>query len=138
MDTAALLAVLGVCTLSDLRDRRVPDRALALGCAFALAWVAATDPALLAERLAAGLAAAAFLLCPALAWPGSMGLGDVKLAAMLGLFLGPAVVTALLAAFAAGTAAGLVLFARHGAAARKLTIPFVPYMALGALLTISG
>ena len=137
MATGSLLAVLAVCALTDLRDRTVPDAAVAAGCAAALVACALSDPSLLDDRIAAALGAGVFLLAPAIAWPGSMGLGDVKLAAMLGLFLGAAVVTALLVAFLAGTLAGAVLFFRHGSAARKMTIPFVPYLALGAALSLS-
>ncbi|MGZ5341161.1 MAG: prepilin peptidase [Solirubrobacterales bacterium] len=133
---ASLFAVLAWCTATDLRDRTVPNAALGAGTVLGLAAIASAQPGLLDDRLAAALGAGGFLLAPALLFPGSMGLGDVKLAAMLGLFLGPAMVTALLAAFLAGTLAGLLLFARHGTAARKMTIPFVPYLALGAGLAL--
>jgi leader peptidase (prepilin peptidase)/N-methyltransferase len=76
------------------------------------------------------------LLAPALLRPGSMGIGDVKLAAVLGLYLGAAVVAALLVAFLAGTVTGVVMLVRHGPRARRMAIPFVPYMALGALVAI--
>ncbi len=131
-----LAAVLAVCTLSDLRTRTVPDRAMLAGAAAAIAIIAVTEPALLGPRLLAALGAGGFLLAPALVVPGSIGLGDVKLAALLGLFLGGAVVTALLAAFLAGTLAGVVLMLRFGWEARKMTMPFVPFLALGAVVAL--
>jgi leader peptidase (prepilin peptidase)/N-methyltransferase len=65
-----------------------------------------------------------------------MGLGDVKLAAVLGLYLGREVVAALLVAFVSGSLLGLALIARHGWAARSRTIPFVPFLSLGALVVL--
>jgi leader peptidase (prepilin peptidase)/N-methyltransferase len=62
-----------------------------------------------------------------------MGLGDVKLAAVLGLYLGRGVIAALLVAFVSGSLIGLVLIARNGWAARSRTIPFAPFLSLGAL-----
>lgn len=136
--TASLVAVLSVCTVADLRRRTVPNRAVAAGAMAALAVLALAEPSLLGGRLLAALAAGAFLLVPALLCPGSMGIGDVKLAAMLGLYLGAGMISALLVAFLAGTLAGLVLLLRHGPVARKMTIPFVPYLALGAILSLAS
>jgi leader peptidase (prepilin peptidase)/N-methyltransferase len=83
------------------------------------------------------LAAAAgggFLLAAAVVYPRGMGMGDVKLAAVMGLYLGRAVAPALLVALAAGASYGLVLIARDGAAARKRAIPFGPFLALGGVV----
>jgi leader peptidase (prepilin peptidase)/N-methyltransferase len=63
-----------------------------------------------------------------------MGLGDVKLAATMGLFLGRAVAPAILAALLVGSIVGVALIARHGAAARKMAIPFGPFLALGGVI----
>ncbi len=130
----AMTAMLAVCVASDLRDRTVPNAALAAGALAAVALSLATDPAVLGARALWAAAAGCFLLAPAVLKPGSMGMGDVKLAAVLGLYLGPAVTTALLAAFIAGSIAGLLLAVRHGRAARRMAIPFAPYLALGALV----
>jgi leader peptidase (prepilin peptidase)/N-methyltransferase len=91
----------------------------------------------LPERLLAGLGAAAFLFAAALVRPEGMGLGDAKLAGVLGIYLGAAVLDALVVAFAAGSLAGLALLARHGWKARTRTIPFAPFLALGALAAIA-
>jgi len=133
---ASLVVLLGVVTVSDLRTRLVPDAPLALALVAALAMVAVSDPGLLPERLASGAAAAAFLLAAALIRPDGMGLGDVKLAGVLGIYLGAAVLEALAVAFAAGSVAGLALIVRHGWAARSRTIPFAPCLALGALVAL--
>jgi leader peptidase (prepilin peptidase) / N-methyltransferase len=65
-----------------------------------------------------------------------MGMGDVKLVAMLGLFLGRAVAPALLIGFGAGAVLGLALIARHGGEARKHAVPFGPFLALGGVVAL--
>jgi leader peptidase (prepilin peptidase)/N-methyltransferase len=96
-----------------------------------------SDPGGVPGRIAAGLAAGGFLLAAALIRPDGMGLGDVKLTGVLGIYLGARVAEAMLVAFAAGSVAGLVLLARHGWSARSRTIPFAPFLALGALIAIA-
>jgi leader peptidase (prepilin peptidase) / N-methyltransferase len=134
---ASLVALLGVVTLSDLRTRLVPDAALVASLAVAMPLCALTDSGGMPERLLAGLAAGGFLLAAALIRPEGMGLGDVKLAAVLGIYLGARVVEAMVVAFTAGSIAGLVLLARHGLSARRRTIPFAPFLALGALVALA-
>ena len=134
---ASLIALLGVVTVSDLRTRLVPDGALAASLAIAVPVCLLADPAGMPERLAAGLGAATFLLAAALIRPNGMGLGDVKLAGVLGVYLGAAVIEAMVVAFAAGSVAGVVLLVRHGWKARSRTIPFAPFLALGALVAIA-
>jgi leader peptidase (prepilin peptidase)/N-methyltransferase len=126
---AIVLAACAAAAAVDVRERRVPN-ALTAGAALALlAAGAARDPG----RLAAGAIAAGFLGVPALLRPAGMGLGDAKLAGVLGLGLGPAVALALLVALAAGTLYGAGLAVRRGvAAAREATVPFAPFLALGA------
>jgi prepilin signal peptidase PulO-like enzyme (type II secretory pathway) len=63
-----------------------------------------------------------------------MGLGDVKLAATMGIFLGRNVGPAILVALLAGSLFGLAMVARHGASARKQAIPFGPFLALGGVV----
>ena len=74
------------------------------------------------------------ILLVALAYPRGMGLGDVKLAAVMGLFLGRNVAPAILVALLSGSAVGLFLIARHGAEARKRAIPFGPFLAIGGVV----
>jgi leader peptidase (prepilin peptidase) / N-methyltransferase len=127
---AMLVAVAAI----DLDHRIVPNRILAPAAVWAVAVAALIDPGSLPERLIAGGAAFLLLLVAALARPGGMGMGDVKLAGVMGLFLGAAVAPALLAAFLAGSLVGLALIARQGAAARKRALPFAPFLALGGLV----
>jgi leader peptidase (prepilin peptidase) / N-methyltransferase len=135
---AWLVLLLGAVTVSDLRTRLIPDRALMVSLAGAIAVCAAGDPASLVPRLLAGAGAGGFLLAASLVRPDGMGLGDVKLVLVLGVFLGAAVWEALMVAFAAGSIAGLVLIARNGWRARSRTIPFAPFLSLGALVVIAS
>ena len=135
---AWLVLLLAVVTLSDLRTRLISDRALLAGLGVAIAICAVADPASLPSRLLAGAGAGGFLLAASLLRPDGMGLGDVKLGGVLGVFLGAQVVEALLVAFAAGSIAGLALITRHGWKARSRTIPFAPFLALGALVAIAS
>jgi leader peptidase (prepilin peptidase)/N-methyltransferase len=134
---ASLIALLGIVTLSDLRTRLVPDAALVASLVVALPVCLLSDPGEVPERLVAGFAAGGFLLAAALMRPDGMGLGDVKLAGVLGIFLGARVAEAMLVAFAAGSVAGIVLLARHGWRARSRTIPFAPFLALGGLVALA-
>jgi len=121
----------------DLEHRIIPNRITALGAVLALALGLALDPAGEPERLIAGAAAGGFLLLAALAYPGGMGMGDVKLAGVMGLLLGRAVAPAILIALLAGVLAGAAIIARKGAhAGRKTAVPFGPFLALGALVAV--
>jgi leader peptidase (prepilin peptidase)/N-methyltransferase len=82
----------------------------------------------------AAAAAGGLLFAAALAYPRGMGLGDVKLAATMGLFLGRSVAPAILVALLAGSLMGLAMIARHGTSARKQAIPFGPFLALGGIV----
>jgi leader peptidase (prepilin peptidase)/N-methyltransferase len=127
------VTVLAAVTLTDLERRIIPNKILLVGAVAAVAIAAVTDPGSLPERALAAAAAGGLLLAAALAYPRGMGLGDVKLAATMGLFLGRAVAPAILVALLAGSLVGLALIARHGAAARKRAIPFGPFLALGGV-----
>jgi leader peptidase (prepilin peptidase) / N-methyltransferase len=127
---AALVAV----TLTDLEQRLIPNKVLLVAAVLGTAIVAVGDPGSLPERAIAAAAAGGLLFAAALAYPRGMGLGDVKLAATMGLFLGREVGPAILVALLAGSLVGLALIARHGAAARKRAIPFGPFLALGGVV----
>jgi len=130
----AFVTTLLAITLTDLERRIIPNKVLIVSAVAGVALAAALDPSSLPERAIAAAAAGGLLFAVALAYPRGMGLGDVKLAAVMGLYLGRAVAPALLIAFAAGSLVGLALIARHGAAARKRAIPFGPFLALGGLV----
>jgi leader peptidase (prepilin peptidase) / N-methyltransferase len=120
-------------TLTDLEQRIIPNKILAAAAPIGLAVAVATDPGSLPERAAAAVAAGGLLLAAALAYPRGMGIGDVKLAAVMGFFLGRNVAPALFVALLAGSLVGLAMMARHGTAARKRAIPFGPFLALGGV-----
>jgi leader peptidase (prepilin peptidase)/N-methyltransferase len=123
--------------LIDLEHRIIPNKITALGAVLALAIGLALDPAGEPERLIAAVAAGGFLLLAALAYPGGMGMGDVKLAGMMGLFLGAAVAPAMLIGLVTGVLLGAAIIARKGVSrGRKTAVPFGPFLALGALVAI--
>lgn len=127
---AMLIAVAGI----DLEHRIIPNKVMLPSAVFAVATAIALRPGDLTELGMAGTGAfAAFLLC-ALAYPAGMGMGDVKLAGVMGLFLGAAVIPALFAAFLTGTIVGLAIIAKHGAGGRKRGVPFGPLLAFGGLV----
>lgn len=132
----ALVALLATVTVSDLRARVIPDWALVPAASVVIAIAAVAHPETLAERLASAAGAGGFLLAAALIRPDGMGLGDVKLAAVLGLFLGPPVATALLVALLAGTAWGFCLAIARDVPTGEATIPFAPFLATGAAVTL--
>ncbi len=128
------IAMLAIVTLTDLEQRIIPNKVLIAGAILCLAIAVPTDPAGVPERLIAAVAAGGLFFLVALAYPAGMGLGDVKLAATMGLFLGRAVAPAILAALLIGSLVGVSLIARHGARARKMAIPFGPFLALGSVI----
>ncbi len=132
----ALCTLLVIVTLTDLERRLIPNDVLLVGAAGAVAIAGVCDPASLVASAISAAAAGGFLFLVALAYPGGMGMGDVKLAAVMGLYLGRAVAPALLIGFAAGALVGLALIAREGAAARKRAVPFGPFLALGAIVAL--
>jgi leader peptidase (prepilin peptidase)/N-methyltransferase len=127
---AVLIAVAAI----DLEHRIVPNRIVFPAAVWGLVVGAILAPSHLPALLVAGAAAFLGLLIAAVAYPAGMGMGDVKLAGLMGLYLGAAVAPALLAAFAVGALVGLVILAREGAAARKQGVPFAPFLALGGLV----
>lgn len=127
---AVLVAVAAV----DLEHRIVPNKVLLPAALWAVAAGAFVAPGELPEQLIAGAIAFVVLLVVALAYPGGMGMGDVKLVGVIGLYLGLAVVPALLVGFLAGSAVGVGLMIRYGSAARKRALPFAPFLALGGLV----
>jgi leader peptidase (prepilin peptidase) / N-methyltransferase len=133
----ALVLLLIPVTLIDLDHRIIPNRLMLMGAVIAPALVVYTQPNALAEHLIAGATAGGFFLLAVLAYPRGMGMGDVKLAAVLGLFLGRAVGPALFVALVAGTLIGAVVIARKGAReGRKTAVPFGPFLALGGVVAL--
>lgn len=128
------VAMLAVVTLTDLERRIIPNKVLIAGAVLCLAVAIPTDPGGVPERLIAAAAAGGVFFLIVLTYPRGMGLGDAKLAATMGLFLGRAVAPAVLAGLLAGSLVGLALIATRGAEARKMTIPFGPFLAVGGIV----
>jgi leader peptidase (prepilin peptidase)/N-methyltransferase len=99
-----------------------------------LVLMTASDPS--PEWAIAAVGASGFLLAAALAYPAGMGMGDVKLALLMGAALGRSVPLALLLGMFAALVPSVVLFARHGMRARKMAIPFAPFLALGSVVAL--
>src|SRR5688572_15848348 len=127
----AFVLLLVPITFIDLDHRIIPNKLTLLGAIVALALVIAFDSDDLAEHLIAAAAAGGFFLVAALAYPRGMGMGDVKLAAVMGLFLGRSVAPAIFVALIVGSLVGAVIVAREG---RKTEVPFGPFLALGGLV----
>ena len=131
----AFVLLLVPVTVIDLDFRVIPNKLTILGTVVALAILAVTRPGDIPEHLIAAVAAGGFLLVAAIAYPGGMGMGDVKLAFVMGLFLGREVGVALLAGLLAGSLIGAAIMARKGVAeGRKTKVPFGPFLALGGLV----
>ncbi|MHB8690861.1 MAG: prepilin peptidase [Solirubrobacteraceae bacterium] len=130
-----LVGILVPIALIDFDKRIIPNK-ITLPAAIAAVGIGlALKPSFAPEQLIAGAAAGAFLLFFAVAYPRGMGMGDVKLAAVLGLFLGRSVAVAVLSGVLAGAIVGAAVMARVGVEqGRKTAIPFGPFLALGGIV----
>lgn len=128
------VTVLLAVTVTDLERRIIPNKILLVGALAGAVVAAIGDPSSLPERIGAAVAAGGVLFLVVLAYPRGMGLGDVKLTAVMGLFLGRNVAPAVLVALLVGSVVGLAMIARAGVAARKQAIPFGPFLALGGVI----
>lgn len=131
---AFFCAVLVTVTVTDLQHRIVPNRIVVPAAAVVLAAQTVAHPS--PEWALGAFAAAGFLLVAAIAYPAGMGMGDVKLALLLGAMLGRSVGVALAVGMVAALVPSVVLVARHGSAARKMGIPFAPFLALGGVVAL--
>lgn len=132
---AALFCVaLVALSAADLRHRLVPNVIVLPAAAVVLAARTALDPSV--EWVAGALGASLFLFLAALAYPKGMGMGDVKLALLLGAMLGRTVPVALMLGMLAALVPSIVLLVRHGSAARKMAIPFAPFLSLGGVVAL--
>ncbi|HEY2216603.1 MAG TPA: prepilin peptidase [Solirubrobacteraceae bacterium] len=133
--SVALILIVVPAALIDVEHRIIPNSLTALGAVAALALGLALDPGGEPQRLIAAAGAGGFLLVAALAYPGGMGMGDVKLAGVMGLFLGSAVVPAIFIALLTGALLGAAILLRDGVqAGRKTKVPFGPFLAFGAVV----
>ena len=126
----ALVAV----SATDLEHRIIPNRIVVPAAALVLVAQTALKPS--PEWAIAAFGASGFLLIAALVYPAGMGMGDVKLALLLGAMLGRTVPVAILLGMVVALVPAVVLLARHGSSARKMGIPLGPFLALGAVVAL--
>ncbi len=131
---AVFCAVLVAVSAIDLEHRIIPNRIVVPAAAAALVVQTVLEPS--PEWALAAVGASGFLFAAALAYPAGMGMGDVKLALLMGAVLGKTVSVALMVAMFAALVPSVLLLARHGQAARKMGIPFGPFLALGSVVAL--
>jgi leader peptidase (prepilin peptidase)/N-methyltransferase len=131
---AFFCCVLVAISAVDLKHRIVPDRIVLPATVLVLVAQTLRTPSL--EWLLCALGASLFLFLAVLAYPAGMGMGDVKLALLMGAALGKTVAVALMLGMIVALVPGLYLLARHGQAARKMAIPFAPFLALGSIVAL--
>jgi leader peptidase (prepilin peptidase)/N-methyltransferase len=129
---AALIALAAI----DYDHKLLPNKIVYPLAAYGVIATLLVDRDDLVENLIAGAGAFAFLLLAVIAYPRGMGMGDVKLAGAMGLYLGLSVIPALLTAFLTGSVVGVVIIAREGAAGRKKAVPFGVFLALGGIVGV--
>lgn len=117
---------------TDIRKRIIPNVIVVPATVIVLVAMTILEPGV--QWIVAALGAGGFLLAALIAYPSGMGMGDVKLAALIGAALGWYVPVGLMAGMISALVPSAVLFARHGTKARKMTIPFGPFLALGGVI----
>lgn len=125
-------AVLVAITITDLERRIIPNRIVLPALAAALVVQTARDPSV--EWFVAAVAAGGFFLALAVVYPAGLGMGDVKLAAFMGAWLGRDVAVALFVGSLLGMLPALVALVRHGGRGRKETLPYGPFLAAGGVI----
>ena len=133
---AYFCAALVVLSAIDAERRILPDLIVLPSFVIVLTANMILAPERWNEWLAASLGASLFLFLALLAYPAGMGMGDVKLALLLGAGLGWTVSVGMMIGMVSALVASSILFARHGLAARKMGIPFGPFLAFGAIVAL--
>ena len=131
---AGFCAVLLTLSVIDARLRIVPNRIVLPAAAAALVFRTLLDPS--PEWLLAALGASGLLFAVVLAYPKGLGMGDVKLALLLGAILGASVSVAVMLGLFAALVPAAVLVARNGSSARKMAVPLVPFLSFGAVVAL--
>ena len=131
---AFFCATLVTVSATDLSHRIVPNVVVLPAAAIVLVAMTVLEPS--AEWALGAFGASLFLFLAAVAYPQGMGMGDVKLALLLGAMLGRTVPVALMLGMLAALAPAVVLFVRHGSAARKMAIPLAPFLSLGGIVAL--
>jgi leader peptidase (prepilin peptidase) / N-methyltransferase len=134
--SALAAGVLVVLAAIDIEQRRVPNKIVLPAAAAVLAarMVVDTHHAWVWPAAAFGAALAFFIL--AVAYPAGLGMGDVKLALLIGAALGSSVLLGLLVGTLAGGLAAVLILVRRGVAGRGRTIPYAPFLCFGAVAVL--
>jgi leader peptidase (prepilin peptidase) / N-methyltransferase len=133
---AFFCSVLVVLSAIDFERHILPDKIVLPSAAIVLAAQLVIHPDQWIQWILAPLAAATFLFVALLIYPKGMGMGDVKLCLLLGAMLGKLVVVGLMIGMVSALVPAVYLLVRHGAAARKMAIPFGPFLAFGAIVAL--
>jgi leader peptidase (prepilin peptidase)/N-methyltransferase len=133
---AYFCAALVVLSAIDAERRILPDLIVLPSWVLVLAANIVLEPDRTVEWAVASLGASLFLFLALVAYPKGMGMGDVKLALLLGAMLGKSVAVGMMIGMLAALVYSTVLFARHGIGARKMAIPFGPFLAFGAIVAL--
>ena len=131
---AFFCAVLVTVSATDLAHRIVPNRIVVPAAGIVLVAQTALHPS--PQWTLGALGASGFLLAAAIVYPAGMGMGDVKLALLMGAALGKTVGVALMLGMLAALVPAMFLMARHGSKARKMGIPFAPFLAIGSVIAL--
>lgn len=131
---AFFCCVLVAISAVDIEHRIIPDKIVLPSTLIVLVAQTIREPSV--EWIVAAFGASLFLFLALLAYPAGMGMGDVKLALLMGAALGKLVTVALMVGMLAALVPGIYLLARHGQAARKMAIPFGPFLALGSIVAL--
>lgn len=126
--------ILVVITRTDFEHRLIPDLVVLPGAVAVLALRTIDDPSV--EWVLSALAAGLLLFLVVLVYPRGLGMGDVKLTALLGAGLGVSVIVALFVGFFLAFVPAAVLFLRHGREAGKSAIPLGPFLAVGGVVAL--
>jgi leader peptidase (prepilin peptidase)/N-methyltransferase len=131
---AAGCAVLVAVSVTDIERRIIPNRIVVPALVAALVVQTSRDPGV--EWLVAALAAGGFFLVLALVYPAGLGMGDVKLAAFMGAWLGRDVFVALLVGSLLGAVLAVLVVVLRPGSGRKSTLPYGPSLAVGGVVAL--
>jgi leader peptidase (prepilin peptidase) / N-methyltransferase len=126
--------ILVVITRTDFEHRLIPDKVVLPGAVLVLALRSIDDPSL--EWVLSALGAGLVLFLVVLVYPRGLGMGDVKLSALLGAGLGISVVVAMFVGFFAAFVPAAIIFVTQGKGARSSAIPLGPFLALGGVVAL--
>jgi len=131
-----VIVVLAVLSWLDLQDRLIPNRIVLPAWAIVLVAQVVLHPAQWDEWLIASAVAAGVFVVPALVYPTGLGMGDAKLVGLIGAALGYGVLNGLLVGTLLAGLFAAALLLRHGSAARRVTFPYRPFLAAGAVAVL--